>query len=303
MRFYEFNTEHINDDYDYTGFDNDIFDLGGYIPEHIDDDLLDEEVKTFAAPTKHKPTKNTRGLEEWGVYRNVHHSHWVESGYSKKYKKWVAVAHGVANGVIYNPVGTGNTRRSAGRSLLRALWDDRRARYAASPKIQKGNSANINFNVELARALEDIEINNPPAKPPVPPVNPGNGAPQEKPKKTPVTAMFWAKLIEGPKIVVAGELFELEDGGWDEAELKKDGYKKAYTRSISGGTKMPNLKMSGAELAAIELVDNGRYLVKKESEDSYGNRVFSLTWESTVTDTSDKQRLGMPGITVATARK
>jgi hypothetical protein len=111
---------------------------------------------------------------------------------------------------------------------------------------------------------------------------------------------FYAKIISGPKLVIAGrEMMEYPD------IMKSEGFKPSTIRTYKGGegtTKLPGVPLSAGAAAAASLIANGRYVLGAETTDKDGNRVFNLEFDSVVQASNDKMRLRAPAVTVGTNR-
>jgi hypothetical protein len=111
---------------------------------------------------------------------------------------------------------------------------------------------------------------------------------------------FYAKIISGPKLVIAGrEMMEYPD------IMKSEGFKPSTIRTYKGGegtTKLPGVPLSAGAAAAASLIANGRYVLGTETTDKDGNRVFNLEFDSVVQASNDKMRLRAPAVTVGTNR-
>jgi hypothetical protein len=111
---------------------------------------------------------------------------------------------------------------------------------------------------------------------------------------------FYAKIISGPKLVIAGrEMMEYPD------IMKSEGFKPSTIRTYKGGegtTKLPGVPLSAGAAAAASLIANGRYVLGVETTDKDGNRVFNLEFDSVVQASNDKMRLRAPAVTVGTNR-
>ena len=115
---------------------------------------------------------------------------------------------------------------------------------------------------------------------------------------------LWCKFEPGPLLVVAGE-----------RELKNEDTLPGYLRG-EGFTKTGNRKKMASETAndllgfginpntarESQAIANGRYTIADATQDKHGNKVYSLDFDSVVTNTNEKKSLGVPGLTVATAR-
>jgi len=111
---------------------------------------------------------------------------------------------------------------------------------------------------------------------------------------------FYAKIISGPKLVIAGrEMMEYPD------IMKSEGFKPSTIRTYKGGegtSKLPGVPLSAGAAAAASLIANGRYVLGAETTDKDGNRVFNLEFDSVVQASNDKMRLRAPAVTVGTNR-
>jgi hypothetical protein len=111
---------------------------------------------------------------------------------------------------------------------------------------------------------------------------------------------FYAKIIPGPKLVIAGSEME------NYPEIMQDeGFKKSTIRTYKGGegtTKLPGVPLSPKVAAAANLIANGRYVLGAEDIDKDGNRIFDLEFDSVVADKGEKMRMRAPAVTVGTNR-
>lgn len=115
---------------------------------------------------------------------------------------------------------------------------------------------------------------------------------------------IWCKFEPGPLLVVAGE-----------QELKNEDIVPGYLRG-EGFTKTGNRKKMASETGhdllgfginptiarESQAIANGRYTIADVTQDQHGNKVYSLDFDSVVTNTNEKISLGVPGLTVATQR-
>lgn len=109
---------------------------------------------------------------------------------------------------------------------------------------------------------------------------------------------FYAKIIPGPKLVIAGnETLELPE------LLKDEGFKKSHIRNKNKqGYPLPMIPLSKANAEKANLVANGRYIIKDPINDNDNNLVYDLEFDSTVYDKNERVFLRKPGLTVATLR-
>jgi hypothetical protein len=114
------------------------------------------------------------------------------------------------------------------------------------------------------------------------------------------TDTFYAKIISGPKLVIAGsEMTEYPD------IMRDEGFKSSTIRTYKGGegtTKLPGVPLNSKAAMSANLIANGRYVLGTEHEDKDGNRVFDLEFDSVVQASNDKMRLRAPAVTVGTNR-
>jgi hypothetical protein len=111
---------------------------------------------------------------------------------------------------------------------------------------------------------------------------------------------FYAKIIPGPKLVIAGK--EMEQ--YPEI-MSSEGFKGSAIRNVrdtEGTTKLPGIPLSSKTAAATNLIANGRYVLGAETIDKDGNRVFDLEFDSVVTDKGERMRMRAPALTVGTNR-
>ena len=111
---------------------------------------------------------------------------------------------------------------------------------------------------------------------------------------------FYAKIIPGPQLVIAGsEMLQYPD------IMKSEGFKPSTIRTSSsseGTTPLPGVPLSPKAAMAANLIANGRYVLGDETVDRDGNRVFDLNFDSVVQASNDKMRLRAPAVTVGTNR-
>ena len=111
---------------------------------------------------------------------------------------------------------------------------------------------------------------------------------------------FYAKIIPGPRLVIAGsEMLQYPD------IMKSEGFKPSTIRtsnSSEGTTPLPGVPLSPKAAMAANLIANGRYVLGDETVDRDGNRVFDLNFDSVVQASNDKMRLRAPAVTVGTNR-
>lgn len=111
---------------------------------------------------------------------------------------------------------------------------------------------------------------------------------------------FYAKIIPGPKLVIAGsEMLEYPE------IMKDEGFKRSAIRNVNspeGTTRIPSIPLSAKQASAADVVANGRYLVGNQSKDKDGNLVFDLNFDSQVQDKGDKVRIKKPALTIGTNR-
>jgi len=114
------------------------------------------------------------------------------------------------------------------------------------------------------------------------------------------TDVFYAKIIAGPRLVIAGpEMMEYPD------IMRDEGFKPSAIRTYNGGegtTKLPGVPLSSKSAASANLIANGRYVLGNEEIDKDGNRVFELNFDSVVQAKNDRMRLRTPALTVGTNR-
>jgi hypothetical protein len=111
---------------------------------------------------------------------------------------------------------------------------------------------------------------------------------------------FYAKIIPGPKLVIAGK--EMEQ--YPEI-MSSEGFKGSAIRNVQdreGTTKLPGIPLSSKTAAATNLIANGRYVLGAETIDKDGNRVFDLEFDSVVADKGERMRMRAPALTVGTNR-
>jgi len=112
---------------------------------------------------------------------------------------------------------------------------------------------------------------------------------------------FYAKIVPGPKLVIAGKEMEQYPD-----IMKQEGFKASSIRTVSdseGATKLPAMPLSAGGATTAQLVANGRYVLGAETIDRDGNRVFDLEFDSVVQDKGERMRMGAPAITIGTKRE
>jgi len=111
---------------------------------------------------------------------------------------------------------------------------------------------------------------------------------------------FYAKVIPGPKLVIAGSEME------NYPEIMKDeGFKKSAIRmgkDSEGATKMPGVTLSPQDAIRANIIANGRYVLGNETIDRDGNRVFDLEFDSRVAHSGEKFQMRTPAVTVGTVK-
>lgn len=111
---------------------------------------------------------------------------------------------------------------------------------------------------------------------------------------------FYAKIISGPKLVLAGaEMLEYPE------IMKDEGFKKSAIRNVNspeGTTRLPSIPLGAKQASAANVVANGRYLVGNQSKDKDENLVFDLNFDSEVYSKGDKVRIKKPALTIGTNR-
>ena len=111
---------------------------------------------------------------------------------------------------------------------------------------------------------------------------------------------FYAKIIPGPKLVIASEEYNdmpslLRDEGFKPSTLRK--------QHVEGrALPLPGIPLSSADARRANLVANGRYLLGTETQDRDGHKVFDLEFDSVVQHKSERQSLKAPGLTVGSLR-
>jgi hypothetical protein len=114
------------------------------------------------------------------------------------------------------------------------------------------------------------------------------------------TDVFYAKIITGPRLVIAGpEMMEYPD------IMRAEGFKPSSIRKDNGSegtTKLQGVPLSAKSAMATNLIANGRYVLGDETIDKDGNRVFELNFDSVVQAKNDRMRLRAPALTVGTNR-
>jgi len=114
------------------------------------------------------------------------------------------------------------------------------------------------------------------------------------------TDTFYAKIIKGPKLIIAGEEMEQYPD-----LLKSEGFKKSTIRNLKnseGSTKLPAIPLKAADAQKADIIDNGRYIIDYNAEDKDGNRVFDLQFDSAVASSREKMRIPKPALTIGTKR-
>jgi hypothetical protein len=114
------------------------------------------------------------------------------------------------------------------------------------------------------------------------------------------SSVFYAKIVAGPKLVIAGpEMMEYPE------IMRDEGFKASAIRTYKGGegtTKLPGVPLSAKAASGANLIANGRYVLGSETIDKDGNRVFNLEFDSVVQASNDKMRLKAPAVTIGTNR-
>lgn len=133
-------------------------------------------------------------------------------------------------------------------------------------------SATIDFNVDFAKDILELSSNT-----------------------------FYAKIVSGPKLVIAGKEMEQYPD-----IMKQEGFRASSIRTVSdseGTTKLPAMPLSASAATTAQLIANGRYVLGAETIDRDGNRVFDLEFDSVVADPRERIRMGVPAITIGTKRE
>ena len=111
---------------------------------------------------------------------------------------------------------------------------------------------------------------------------------------------FYAKIISGPKLVIAGsEMLEYPE------IMQDEGFKRSAIRNrkdAEGSTRLPAIPLSARQAGEANVVANGRYVVGNQSTDKDGNLVFDLEFDSEVYDKNDRVRIRQPALTIGTNR-
>ena len=111
---------------------------------------------------------------------------------------------------------------------------------------------------------------------------------------------FYAKIVAGPKLVIAGsEMLEYPD------IMKDEGFKRSGIRNVNspeGTTRLPSIPLSAKQAVAADVVANGRYILGNQSKDKDDNIVFDLVFDSEVYDKGDKVQIKKPALTIGTKR-
>jgi hypothetical protein len=139
-----------------------------------------------------------------------------------------------------------------------------------APKVS--GAATIDFNVDFVRDILEMSTN-----------------------------PFYAKIVEGPRLVIAGK--EMEQ--YPEI-MQGEGFKRSSIRTVSdseNATKLPAMPLSARANVVAGLIANGRYVLSSEQIDKDGNRIFGLEFDSVVEDPRERIRMGTPAITIATKRE
>lgn len=126
---------------------------------------------------------------------------------------------------------------------------------------------------------------------------------------SPGVATHWAKIIPGPKLVIAGdELTDiLNDFHKNQSQRrvlrsKTDGFARITNRhqkTTAGTYYYPSFGATPEESKL--LIANGRYELGNSSKDSDGNTVYNLEFVNVVQNKEDRYKMG-PGFTVGTLR-
>jgi len=111
---------------------------------------------------------------------------------------------------------------------------------------------------------------------------------------------FYAKIVSGPKLIIANEEFN------DEPELlRSEGFSKSSIRNVKspeGTTKLPAIPLKASEAKKADVIANGRYILTNEDRDDDGHRVFDLVLDSVVDNPRERMFIRKPALTIGTAR-
>jgi hypothetical protein len=111
---------------------------------------------------------------------------------------------------------------------------------------------------------------------------------------------FYAKIIAGPKLVIASDEYYNMPG-----LLRDEGFKPSTLRKqhVEGqALPLPGIPLSPSDARSANLVANGRYLLGTENQDRDGHKVFDLEFDSVVQHKNERQSLKAPGLTVGSLR-
>jgi hypothetical protein len=111
---------------------------------------------------------------------------------------------------------------------------------------------------------------------------------------------FYAKIIAGPKLVIASDEYYNMPG-----LLRDEGFKPSTLRKqhVEGqALPLPGIPLSPSDARSANLVANGRYLLGTETQDRDGHKVFDLEFDSVVQHKNERQSLKAPGLTVGSLR-
>ena len=85
--------------------------------------------------------------------------------------------------------------------------------------------------------------------------------------------------------------------------MEKHPQLKTSHNRAHGESSLPCLGLTAKEANAAGLQANGRYVLGANQNPGEDIMIFPLIYQSTVQDKNEKQRLGKPGLTVATSRE
>lgn len=86
------------------------------------------------------------------------------------------------------------------------------------------------------------------------------------------------------------------------SKIPQDGFKTSHTKPVKSGIGSPVIALTPKECNAAGLQPNGRYILGAEDKIDDNTSMFPLIFQNVTQSSSDRMRLGAPGITVAATR-
>lgn len=233
------------------------------------EDLLGEDSDEIFEADRYRSNKNYQLVDSdydgFSVYVSVDK---IVQG------KHLAVAVSNANGRELEGIKTlADTAKGAADVVMQKL-DNRKA---DARKVSK--NATLDFNTAFTKDFlnndaEDLGVENPKS--------------------------FYAKVIPGPKLVVAN-MYKYED---DPKKLSQEKFSRGADRrtDTTKGTMQFGAPLSAARAKQTDLIANGRYILGKPTKTSDGNYEYPMKFDSVVMGKGDQVRFDTPAVTIGTSR-